>query len=203
MKWLIGAVLSVAVITLSLNIYLQPNDFQLCPSGDIPTSAEGCGAADAIVSISGGDTDARTDHAIAMYKNGWAPVLIFSGAAQDKTGPSNALAMAKRAVAAGVPSSAIILEQDAENTKQNAQNTKQLLAENNVKSVILVTSGYHQRRASLEFDRITAGDGVTVRNSPTNDKDWNGLWWATPRGWWLATGEFSRIIALQFEGFTK
>ncbi len=179
---------------LGLGIYLQPNDFVFCPMTDKPTSRDGCRAVDAIVAVSGGDTAARTNHAITLYKNEWAPLLIFSGAAQDKTGPSNALAMRKIAIEAGVPAMNILIEEDSANTQQNAENTNQLLDENDIKSVILVTSAYHQRRASLEFHR-KLNDDVSIKNSPTYDKDWSWFWWVTPRGWWLAGGEFVKIIA--------
>lgn len=194
MKAAVIIIISLIVATIGLGIYLQPNDFGLCPMTEKPITREGCKAVDAIVAVSGGDTVARTNHAISLYQNEWAPLLIFSGAAQDKTGPSNALAMRQLAIAAGVPARDILIEEDSANTQQNAENTNQLLAENDIKSVILVTSGYHQRRASLEFNR-KLNDGVTIQNSPTSDKDWNWYWWATPRGWWLAGGEFVKIIA--------
>ncbi|MEP6710149.1 MAG: YdcF family protein [Candidatus Saccharibacteria bacterium] len=183
------------IIIVGLSIYLQPNDFGLCPIDEKPITRDGCKAVDAIVAVSGGDTTARTNHAIDLYKNEWAPLLIFSGAAEDKSGPSNARAMYNIAIAAGVPPSDILIEENAANTKQNAENTNVLLTYKNIKSVILVTSGYHQRRASLEFHKLTKSSNVTIQNSPTNDKDWNFWWWLTPRGWWLAIGEFVKIIA--------
>lgn len=186
--------ITFVVITIGLSIYLQPNDFTLCPMDEKPVSRDGCKPVDAIVAVSGGDTVARTEHAITLYKNQWAPQLIFSGAAQDKTGPSNALAMRQIAINAGVPASVIMIEENSANTQQNATNTNQLLASKNIKSIILVTSGYHQRRASLEFNRILDST-VTIQNSPTYDKDWSWYWWITPRGWWLAGGEFVKIIA--------
>src|SRR5688572_30026369 len=115
MKAAIIIVIALIVTTLSLSIYLQPNDFSLCPMGEKPITRDGCNAADAIVTVSGGDTAARTAHAIKLYENEWAPILIFSGAAQDKTGPSNALAMRKMAISAGVPASAILIEEESAN----------------------------------------------------------------------------------------
>lgn len=194
MKVVIIVGVALLITILGLSIYLQPNDFSLCPMSDKPITRQGCDAADAIVAISGGDTAARTEHAITLYKNGWAPLLIFSGAAQDKSGPSNAVAMRQLATSAGVPARAILVEEDSANTQQNAANTKKLLTSRGIKKIILVTSGYHQRRASLEFHRIL-DNTVTIENSPTFDKDWNWWWWMTPRGWWLAGGEFVKIIA--------
>ena len=198
-RWIISGVLLAAGLITCLTFYLQPNSFIGC--GDTPTGEGNCREADAIVAVSGGDTFARTDEAIKLYQNGWADKLIFAGAAQDKSGPSNAAVMANRAIQAGVPISVIEVDEDSATTAENAANTSSILKDNDIHTVILVTSGYHQRRASLEFNK-RAGDTM-VLNHPTNDKDWNGLWWATPRGWWLAGGELAKIGAFFVEGATE
>ena len=201
MKWVIGIVVLLAIIIIGLGVYLQPNSFSLCPYNQgQPTTREGCTAAGAIVAISGGDTAARTKHAVGLYKNGWAPVIIFSGAAEDKEGPSNAAAMRLDVISQGVPATAILIEEMSENTRQNAEQTHVLLKGRNISDIILVTSGYHMRRAALEFSALTNEDGIVVRTSPTTDKDWSWWWWLTPRGWWLAGGEFGRIIAFYVGG---
>lgn len=186
----------MTIIVISLSIYLQPNDFTVCNLNDRPSNHDTCTVADAIVTVSGGDTIARTNHAIQLYKNGWAPLLIFSGAAQDKTGLSNAFAMRQNAIQAGVSPEAILIEENSENTAQNATLTSRLVKDQGIKNIILVTSGYHQRRASLEFHAQLSDSGVVIRNSPTDDSDWGWFWWLTPRGWWLAVGEFIKIIVV-------
>jgi len=192
MRWLIILPALLLAIIISISIYLQPNSFTGC--SDAPSEVVGCDAADAIVVVSGGDTEARTAAGIALYKQGWANLLVFSGAALDKSGPSNAAAMMLQAEAAGVPTSAIVIDEDAANTKQNAENTQSIMKERQLSDIILVTSGYHQRRASLEFHK--SANDVRVRNAPVaNDKDWSAFWWVTPRGWWLAGGELVKIIA--------
>ena len=76
---LIGLAVVVVVIIIGLTMYLAPDDLAKC-SG--PGSGE-CAMADAIVAVSGGDTDARTDEAIRLYKQKWSSLLIMSGAAAD------------------------------------------------------------------------------------------------------------------------
>lgn len=198
MKWLIsGALLFVAVV-VGLSIYLQPNDFSQCGQKPSTDSTQQCASADAIVVLSGGDTTARTAAGVQLYKDGWARTLVFTGAAQDKSGPSNAETMKQQAVNAGVPESAIILDENAADTQENARNTQVIISQHKFKTIILVTSGYHQRRANLEFSKWTAGT-VTIKNHPvTGDKDWNPFWWLTLRGWWLAGGETAKIIAFYF-----
>lgn len=185
-KILLGIIGIFFLMIWGIGSYLGPDDLGRCSSA--PTSTTQCGSADAIVAISGGDTDARASEAIKLYQQGWAPIIIFSGAAADKTGPSNALVMKQQALDAGISSQAILIEENSETTSENATETKTIFTDNNIKSVILVTSAYHQRRASLEFHKNT-GD-ILIRNHPVQtDKHWDDLWWLSARGWSLALAE--------------
>jgi len=198
MKWLFIIPSALIALIVGISFYLQPNNFIGCRETPTEGSTQ-CGTADAIIVVSGGDTNARTDEGIKLYKNGWADTIVFSGAAQDKSGPSNAAAMRTHAVSEGVPEKAIFVEEESATTEENAINTKTVLNENNIRDAILVTSGYHQRRAALEFNKLS-GD-VTIRNHPlTNDKDWSLFWWLTPRGWWLAGGEIAKVTAFYAQG---
>lgn len=178
-----------------ISVYLTPDDLRGC---EAVTGGSDCQKADAIVAVSGGNTSLRAAEAIRLYKDGWADTLIFSGAAADTSGPSNAEVMRRQAINEGVPNEDIEVEMLAQTTRQNAERVKQLLVEaggGGAKRVILVTSPYHQRRASLEFGAL-AGDGIAITNRPIkDDPDWATLWWLTPRGWWLAGGELAKIAA--------
>lgn len=198
MRVLIAGVLILAAVIIGLGAYLAPNDLAGCD--DRPGGQTECQAADAIVAVSGGDTGARTRQAIELYHNGWAPKLIFSGAARDKSGPSNAEAMRREARTLGVPDSDIITEEYSETTKQNAERVQNLLGRHRISSVILVTSAYHQRRAMLEFTARSGGE-VAVRNYPVpSDNQWSMWWWASPQGWFLAISEFIKIIVFYIGG---
>ncbi len=188
----------LTTVIFSLTVYLGPDDLKLCK--DLPDHTPSCQPVDAIVAVSGGDTQSRAREAIELYKSGWAPRLIFSGAAQDKSGPSNAEAMRDIALDAGVPADDVITEEEGETTRQNAENTLNIFVDNDISSVILVTSGYHQRRASLEFNK-RAGSTVTVRNHPVSiDRQWSNLWWLTPTGWYLAGSELVKVVAFYIVG---
>src|SRR5690606_19129558 len=99
--FLVGIAISIILISR----YLGPDDLAKCSSG--PSDKVGCEMADVIVAVSGGDTTARTVEAIKLYQAGWAPKLVFSGAAEDKDSPSNAAVMRGIALASGVPNEAI------------------------------------------------------------------------------------------------
>ena len=188
-------VISILLITR----YLSPDDLAQCSAS--PTDNEKCYSADVIVAVSGGDTTARTVEAIKLYKNGWAPKLVFSGAAHDKNSPSNAAVMRGIALASGVPEDDILIDEYGRNTRQNAEETADLLKNEGTESMILVTSGYHQRRTSLEFGQRF--EGVDIRNHPVaQDGQWSMWWWMTPVGWYLALGEIARIL-LFYIGATR
>lgn len=198
MKSAIGIALTLVFLVFGIGLYLSPNDLAQC--GEKPTDLGHCKKAGAIIAISGGDTPARTEEAITLYQNGWADTLVFSGAAQDTTGPSNAEAMRRQALKAGVPEEAIVVEEMAQTTRQNAEQTQQLLTSRDISTVILVTSAYHQRRASLEFHHYMDGM-ITILNHPVpTDNQWSSVWWMTPMGWWLAIGELFKITVFYMGG---
>lgn len=175
---IIGVTALVGAYILLVSLYLPIND-QLQK-------------ADAIVVVSGGDTAGRTRHGIKLYKQEWAPQLVFAGAARDPNSASNARAMLAIATAEGVPAEAITLEEHSRDTRENAQKTKQLLRD--YKKIILVTSDYHQRRVDREFQRAL-GEGVVLINSPAKDKHWGRKsWFLTPYGWWVSLTETTRLV---------
>ncbi|MDN5835615.1 MAG: YdcF family protein [bacterium] len=188
----------MAILILGLSVYLGPDDLRNCPN--IPSGAGQCKKSDVIVAVSGGDTTARTDEAVERYKAGWAPYIIFSGAARDTSGPSNAEVMRDQAVQAGVDSSDIFIDSLSNTTKENAEDTESIIKRNGFKRIILVTSKYHQRRASLEFKRVL-GPEVTIINHPVaSDNQWSSVWWLTPVGWYLAISEFLKVIVFYIGG---
>lgn len=183
----LGVVAGIIVGFLGLLFYGLP--YYLAPQDKLVK-------ADAIVAISGGETTSRTLGAVKLYDQGYAPLLIFSGAAQDPTSVSNAAAMRKIALSKGVPSSSIIIEEDSADTYENAQNTARIIKDKGLTSIILVTSPYHQRRASIEFKRAL-GESIKVINHSTSDESWRRRgWWKTDYSLNLTLSEFQKIIFL-------
>jgi len=194
---LILLIFGAIAIIVAISLYLPKDDLSSC--GKLPGINVGCQSVDAIVAISGGDTSARANEAIDLYKAGWANILIFSGGALDKTGPSNASEMERLAIQSGVPATSIYIDEKAESTRENAENTQPIFTKLGINKIILVTSGYHQRRAGLEFEKYTSG--VTILNHPAEvDKDWSFWWWMAPHDWWLAGSEIVKIIVFSFVG---
>lgn len=172
----------VGLLFVGLPYYLAPQDKLV--------------KADAIVAISGGETTSRTLGAVRLYDQGFAPVVIFSGAASDPTSVSNAAAMKLIAVKAGVPATDILIEEDSVDTYENAQNTARIIKDKGMTSIILVTSPYHQRRASIEFKRAL-GKEIKVIDHSTSDENWRrSAWWKNNYSLNLTLSEFQKIIFL-------
>jgi uncharacterized SAM-binding protein YcdF (DUF218 family) len=152
--------------------------------------------ADAIVAISG-DTGARADTAIALWKQGYAPLLIFSGGSSDPASVASAELMKRTAVAAGVPANAILVEGESASTEENAQRVAELMRSRTLRSAILVTSPYHQRRAAILFEREFERGSLSLVNHPAADPIWDpNLWWTSDPSRRLTLVELAKLGAL-------
>lgn len=151
---------------------------------------------DAIVAISGGETDSRASEAIKLFQDGYADTLIFSGAAADTSGPSNAKAMERQALDAGIKPDHIIIDEVSANTSQNATAVARLIDQRHFQQIILVTSPYHQRRAYIEFKRAVSS-GVKILNHSAIDHSWRRSdWWANPFSYRITIVELQKTLFL-------
>ena len=152
--------------------------------------------ADAIVAISG-DTGARAETAIALWKQGLAPLLIFSGGSSDPDSVASAELMKRTAMAADVPANAIAVEGSSATTEENAERVAELMKTRGLASAILVTSPYHQRRAAILFEREFGRAALTFRNHPADDPHWGPtLWWTSDPSRSLTLVELAKLGAL-------
>jgi len=99
--------------------------------------------ADVIVVLGGGSHE-RPERAAELFNEHAAPRIIISGLGDYEINR-------RRLMAAGVPANAIEMETRSRTTRENAQFTVNLLREQKLKRVILVTSWYHSRRALACF----------------------------------------------------
>jgi uncharacterized SAM-binding protein YcdF (DUF218 family) len=149
--------------------------------------------ADAIVVISGDESQARLTEGVRLFRAGWAPKLIFSGAAEDGL-LSNARTMEMSAVDLGVPQTAILLEPEAMDTFGNAVYTRRLMLANGMRSAILVTSPYHLHRATLTFRSVFQGTDIRIIPRAAPDSAWRKVgWWNQQETRRLTVRELERI----------
>ncbi|MCC6176872.1 MAG: YdcF family protein [Chloroflexi bacterium] len=137
-------------------------------------------ASDAIIVISGDEALARYREGVRLFRAGWAPTLIFSGATWDGS-DSNAEVMRTMAVAEGVPPGAILVDHLGDDTYGNAVNTLTLMESHALHSAILVTSPYHLQRALLTFQGVYQDSGIRLVGRAAPDGAWRKInWWRSP-----------------------
>ena len=101
------------------------------------------------------DLSASTDrvwHAARLYHAGKAPLLVLSGGDDRATSEmSEAHAMGKFLAELGVPTQALLLEENSRNTAENAAFSARLLQQKGIQRVLLITSAMHMPRALAHF----------------------------------------------------
>jgi len=103
--------------------------------------------ADAIVVLTGGR--GRTDEGLALLRKGVGEVLILSGVNAD----SGVDAIFLKRLSASERAK-IILEKRSKSTYGNAVEVRRIMTEKGLKSIALVTSDYHMKRAYYIFTKI-------------------------------------------------
>lgn len=192
---LISLIVGCAIAIVLLNTVFLPNDYKSCSLECLQASAEceaknstSCQKSDVIIVLSGGDTMARAKYGITLYNLGIAKKLLFVGAAADGS-ESNASAMSALAMRSGVPIEDILVEEQSRNTCENAKLSKKVLENNKFRKITLVTSAYHQRRATGEFERVLGTDYEIYDAPLTQDADWSKAWYTSPKAWYFAVKE--------------
>ena len=90
----------------------------------------------------------RMDHAIALYREKRIRSILISGAGVANTF-IEAEVMKDYAIAQNVPEKDILLEKHAKNTYENLKFATILCREHHFSKLIIVTSGFHIRRAGF------------------------------------------------------
>lgn len=163
--------------------------------------------ADFILVLAGSSTyRERTQKAAELFKNGVAPKILLTDdglqGGWDQKEQRNPF-MVERARAElmkhGVPAEAIeILPGIVEGTQDEAMLAAKTLRERNQKTILLVTSAYHTRRALSAFETVLHNNieavEIGIESPPTG---WQSpsprYWWLSPSGWKFVAGEYLKI----------
>lgn len=133
----------------------------------------------AIVVLSGDSVfGERLRHAVELHRRGWAQRLVLSGRA-IRTNFSEAELMEREALSLGMHRDALlVLRHSAASTLEEALALRRFLAENKIRSILVVTSNFHTRRARTIFRRVFRKFGTLVFVSASPDVRFD------PRRWW-------------------
>jgi uncharacterized SAM-binding protein YcdF (DUF218 family) len=168
----LAAFLSAAGLTVGFHRTL------LTAAGDWLIVSDPLQKTDAAIVLSGEESEGlRVRGGVDLYKAGWVRKLVLSGTRSSfgryETDYSSALA-----ISLGVPKDdMLIVTHRMRNTYDEAKVLLPVLEERGLRSVIVVTSNYHTRRARMLF-REAIGDRVQVRVYPVHSE------WFAPDAWW-------------------
>ncbi|HUS42723.1 MAG TPA: YdcF family protein [Ilumatobacteraceae bacterium] len=107
---------------------------------------------------------ARLDHAVDLWNEGLAPVVVVTGGNQEGDRFTEASASAAYLIDRGVASSAIVQE-DAGSTTFDSLERAQTIVGDSVQTVLVVTDPYHALRTELTAEEV----GFTAYASPAPD----------------------------------
>ena len=156
--------------------------------------------ADAIVVLSDDNFYAdRATHAAELFRQGSAPVIVASG---RRLRPSAGIAelMQHDLIERGVPKDRIFpFPQDANNTREEATAIRHLAAEHHWKSLIIVTSNYHTRRAHYIFQKVMP-PGIETSVASARDGDFDPeRWWEQRKSTKKFLGELLGMVVAMWE----
>jgi uncharacterized SAM-binding protein YcdF (DUF218 family) len=118
--------------------------------------------ADAIVVLGAAQYDgrpspvlkSRLDHAIDLFKRGYAPLLVVTGGSGKGDTTTEADVGRKYALAKGIPEAAIIVENRGRTTSESLRTVSEMLKARNMKSTILVSDAFHMLRLRIMARRL-------------------------------------------------
>jgi len=177
---LCAGALALAIFTLRIDRFLN---------ADTPPAP-----ADAIIVLASNPD--RIRHAVALYTQGYAPVVVFTDATYKDAGLacSSALLDVPAAQALGLPANAVVIaEGEVASTYDEAVATRAFVAERGWQRLIVVTDPFHTRRAAATFRALIPGVTVAASAAPNGDYD-PRHWWRSEEGVMAAITEVGKLV---------
>jgi uncharacterized SAM-binding protein YcdF (DUF218 family) len=154
--------------------------------------------ADAALVLTGDLNFERTDHAAALVRSGEARLLVLTGG-EPFIGDS-AESLRARALADGVPAERIRLENTSTNTRESLVAVAPILKREGVRTLLLVSSPYHMRRASWDARRALPGIRILCEPAPCSHWRPEG-WWRSPYARRIVFGEYLKLTYSVLRGW--
>lgn len=116
----------------------------------------------------------RINAAVKIYQDGQVRYLVLTG----RFPAFSVFKLKQIALEQGVPADRIITDDESEGTYQHARAVQAIARQKGWRSLILVTSPYHSRRAAWIFKKVLADDKIKVISRPAEPA------WFQAEGWW-------------------
>ena len=154
--------------------------------------------ADAAVVLAGDPDYERTNTGARLLLSGQVRLLIVTG---GEPGPGDsARSLREVAIRAGVPPERIRMEQVSRSTHGSMEAIRPILEREGIRSLAVVTSPYHQRRAVWAARRTLRG--VEIVSRPADPAAWKPAgWWKTPWNRRIVFGEYAKLAYYVLRGW--
>jgi uncharacterized SAM-binding protein YcdF (DUF218 family) len=106
---------------------------------------------------------ARLDHAVTLFKGGYAPLFVVTGGTATGDRESEADVSRRYVLAEGVPDSAVVVRPEGRSTGASMEAVGHWLKQKKLTSVLLVSDPFHMCRLRMEAHRMD----LTAFSSPT------------------------------------
>jgi uncharacterized SAM-binding protein YcdF (DUF218 family) len=166
---------------------------------------------DAIVVLGGSSTFVeRNQYTAELFREERAPRILLTNdglqggwSTKDNRNPYFVERALRELQIAGVPSDKIeVLPQITSSTYDEAVLLRQYAESHSLRSVLVVTSAYHSRRAIWTFRRVFDGSGVEI-GIMSPPAGWQtpppATWWLHKNGWSLVAGEYTQLVYYYFK----
>lgn len=184
-----GTVIAFAVLTAP--VWLTALGALLIVSGPLQE-------ADAIV-ILAGDEDERLAHGAQLLERGYADWYVITNMHIETSNPqrSYAFIVRRKAMRLGVPEDRILtVPEIVATTYEEAVAIRAFTEQQGFRSLIVVTSPYHTRRARWIINEVFDGSGIAITVRPVEDHGYTaGSWWRSTAGWRFTTSEYAKLLA--------
>lgn len=196
-KFITVAVIIIAAFTV---VIFLSRGFILDRAGKYLYQKDELVPADVIVVLSGEKTE-RVEYGVKLYQQGYAKknhIIMTGGLGVGRH--TWASLMKEYAEQLGIPGDVITLVDEPRSTEEEARYSKQLFMERGYKSIILITSPYHSKRAFKIFHQVM-GQEIKIISAPVEDS-WLNLdgWWQRRRDKGFVLSEYSKFVWLWIFG---
>lgn len=116
---------------------------------------------------------ARLDHALNLYRDGYAPYIIVTGGNQPGDVSTEADTGAEYLLDSGVPPDAILMENEGHDTWESMQGVARVTEGSGIQTVLIVSDGFHLFRS----ERMANAVGFDAYSSPAPNSPilpWSG-----------------------------
>ncbi len=198
--------IAILLVLISSVVLFLVHEYLLSKIGHFLVFEQEPKKADVIVVLNGRDTE-RSLAAVDLYNGGYANLIILARGSKQPgcdefwkrvNKDFDGKIFFQRAIEAmGIPETSFKLIGDGVNsTYDEAKATKRFLGENGYKSILLITSKWHSKRAYLTFKSVFKKDReIRIICHPSKYDTFNpSAWWKNENDWELVFREYVRLI---------